>query len=249
MSGAYQRAMTRQTPRWLLGHDGEAYVEALTASRDAEDRALKDGVLMRFPETCPDDALYHLGATRELEQAPGESNASFRDRCQRAPEIHYWRGTATGLASVFEPFGLSAESVLVLSDYETTGGLSPDAWWSRVWILLDSTAGPWANDGTWSGGGTWDDGGTWDSTMTLAELQYIRRWIRKFKSPEAYPAVLFLVTDDDLYAAWDGSLWSLPALSFAVPLIIGHTWEEESEWLGASPGTWDESGDVWDDFA
>ncbi len=204
-------------PQWL-GRDkpggmGQSFQEAIGDQQDAEDRLLKGGVSARFAHTCPEDALSLAGADRVTDRAPVETADEYRARLVQAPARNVWIGTRQGISDVFSPYGFVADSpntdapttlgtVHVLHDYQTAwdGG----EFWSRVFVLLDSTAvqaAGWDIDGSWDSAGTWDDGGLWDiDGLGTAELGYFRREIRKRKSIIAYPVVIVVCLDGEV---WD----------------------------------------------
>lgn len=257
--GSFEKARIIELPGWLADPTGESYQGVLGRAQDVELRRTKDAVLAAFPATAPDDAAQLIGRDQDLEQAPGETTEAFLIRLGRALDIWSWGGFKRGIREIFEPLGGGAARVQVLNDHETTYADDGSGWWSRVWLIVDSTYGPWDEDGVWDGPGTWDDGGTWDSTITVAELAYIRRRIRKMKNPTAYPVVMFLLLDaefgdgawDDGWGSWDdGSEWDHDPAGFnlVIPLMLGHVWGEEEMFYDFGPGNWDDPGDVWDDF-
>lgn len=250
--GSFEKARIVELPGWLADPTGEGYQRVLGRAQDDETRRLKDAVLAAFPATAPEDAAPLIGHDQDLEQAPGESTADFLARCERALDIWAWGGTKRGLQEIFEPLGVSADAVTVYNDHETSFSVDGSGWWSRVYIAVDSSAGPWTDDGVWDDPGTWDDGGLWDCSLTAAEAAYARRRVRKMKNPVAYPVVLFLVLDASVWdepGTWDQGDWgSASATPPVVPILLGHVWGEEELFFDAAPGLWDEPGDVWDDF-
>lgn len=258
MGNAYERALRKQEPYWLRGSP----MVAAARARDAADALFKEAVSIRCPAFCPEDGRYHLGVTRGLEQAPGELAADFIARCGTAHDDAYWWGTPHGFyLDVFRPLGVAEADLYVLDDHETSFGFYPElAWYSRVWFIVESAAGPWTDDGLWDDPGTWDDGGVWDCSITVREIAFIRRRMRKIKWVGAYPAYMFIVldpSDTDGDGVWDGvgtwgdgGVWDASTLATAkvVPIVIGHLWDEETLIYGGAPAVWDEPGDTWDGF-
>ncbi|WP_437591484.1 hypothetical protein [Sorangium sp. So ce1000] len=258
MMGSFEQARIIELPGWLADPTGEGYQRALGRAQDVELRRLKDAVLAAFPATAPEDAAQLIGHDQDLEQAPGESTEDFLARCERALDIWYWGGTKRGIEEILEPLGVDAAHVHVLNDHETSYVDDGSGWWSRVWTIVDSYPGPWTKDGNWGDSGTWGDGGLWGCSMSVDELSYIRRRIRKMKNPGAYPVALFLVLDDSVtgdgvwggLGTWgDGGNWgSGAAAPLVVPIAIGHVWGEETAIYGVGTGLWGEPGDVWSAF-
>jgi hypothetical protein len=250
--GSFEDARAAELPGWLADPTGDGYQRVFGRAQDVETRRLKDAVLAAFPATAPADAAPLIGRDQDLEQAPGESTEDFLARCERALDIWAWGGTKRGIQEIFESLGVSVDAVTVYDDHETTFSADGSGWWSRGWIAVDSSAGPWTDDGVWGDPGTWGDGGLCGCSMTQAEANYIRRRVRKMKCPVAYPVALFLILDASVWdepGTWNQGDWeSASANPPVIPIIIGHVWGEEGIFFDAAPGLWGEPGDVWDDF-
>lgn len=255
----FKETQPKQLPKWLSGKDhlghseGVAFEESFGATKDTELDLLKDATKVRWPQTGPDDALIYQGNDRILLQAPvAESFAQFRVRLATAHDLWLWGGTRRGFSDRFAPYGFTAATAHVYNNHEILWDTNT-AQFARVFVLLE--ADYWTVDGVWDDPGDYDDGGLWNTTMTTPEADYIRKSLRAWKSPQAYPVAVGLVLgnapsgdgfwnsigfyDDGLF--WDdsgGDVMYLP---------IGHVWGEEA-WLGGGPGIWGTPGDVWDDF-
>jgi len=249
-------------PQWLdrdnPGGMGQSYQEGTGEEQDANDRLLKGGVSARFAQFCPEDALQLAGADRIMDRAPVETADEYRARLVQAPDTNQWIGTRRGIADIFAPYGLVRDepctdspttlgTVHVLHDYEIDWDWY--SWWSRIFILIDEAGAAvagWTSDGTWDSFGTWDDGGLWDiDGLAAVDVQYFRKEIRRRKSIIAYPVVITIALEGEL---WDtpGGLWDDPGVwddPNIIYLPIGHVWDEP--WLGSAP-EWDSPG-VWSD--
>lgn len=116
-------------------------------------------------------------------------------------------------------------------------------WFSLVYGIIDASSGPWVPDVLWDNSGDWDDGGLWDTSMTAAELKYIRQMILRWKAALAYPVTIALAMRFnelwDMPGDWDdGGNWT--DTDPPIYLTLGHVWGEE-EWLGEG------LVDLWDD--
>ena len=228
---------------WLRDTTSQDYLRALGGAV-ADSLALwRESVEVRFARTAPEDALPFVGDNRQLERAPGETVADYRLRLPRAFEIHGDRTVDDGYRHALEPLGIAPADVYVYG--ETEVGEHPD-WYSEVFVFVDSTAGPWS-ELLWDSGWNWDDGTIWDvQGLTVAQLAFARRMIRRFKWAGAYPARLFIWLDGGLWTpgdAWTPADWH--TLGRAVPIKLGRTWDEDQESSGV-PDLWD-SGWMWDD--
>lgn len=250
---------------WLDGPVGRAFVGAVGRAQDAELSKLVEAMRMRNPPDAPDDALVYLGRDRMLEQGPAETPAAYRLRIDNAHNIWLWAGSHDGVLSAFEPFFLplggaafisatstsppSSSSVQVLNNHEIEWDANT-GWFSRGFILIDSTGGPWTTDGTWDDDASlWEEEpevtGTWDSSASPSELSYIRRTIRRLKADPAYPVTIAVWLADNLEDGYwdspgfydDGGVWSEDGGGEPLYWTIGHVWGEE-DWCGDGVDTW-----------
>jgi len=229
---------------------------------------LRVAAVARTTSKSPDDALIPVvGAAYVLPLAPRETLnlAAYRARLGTTPGAWaFWESapTTTGIASIFSPYGGGA----IVVNANAAGW----SWWSEFGIVWPSSL---QTDGTWdSGSVTWDDGGLWDlffdpanpftaPSFGVADLDWLKREIRKDKGGASYPVVLAIglgldpggsspLWDDS--SLWDqdpGSVWDTNDAPVAL-IPLGHVWGEEINIYGAGgPSTWDAAGDSWDDFA
>lgn len=228
---------------WLDDPASRTYVRALGA-RVSDTLALyRDGVLSRFARYAPTDVLPDVGVARQLERAPGESTADYRVRLQRAFEIHTDRTTAQAYRHALEPLGIDPDTVTVYGE-EAVG---EHTWYSGVFVFVDMTAGPWTVDAWEEVGDEWDDGGVWDlNGLTVAQLSFARRMIRRWKWAAAYPVMLFAWMSGTVWTpgdTWEPSAWLTSETAF--PLVLGYTWDAGSEYY-ASEDAWDD-GSSWEE--
>ena len=258
-TGGFDLAQRKQLPVWIADDQGQAFEATFGQAKDTELGLLKEAVKARWPTVGPDDALYFQGRDRDILQAPVETSAEYRLRLSAAPDLwNPWGGTPKGLEDRFNPYGLpSGTAVVSLDNWQITTDGNSD-WFSRVFILVDSNVGTgahWFTDGLWNDPGNWDDLGVWDSSATVADLDYLRKSIRAWKSAQSYPvwiAVLLIGGDNDGFWDFPAGLWGDPGdwTDSTLGLTywrLGEVWGEEV-WYGGGPSFWDEAGDVWSDF-
>lgn len=235
----------RYAPRgvWLRDDTTRDYLSSLGGGVADSLELYRHAVEVRYARTAPDDALPLIGDNRQLPQAPGETDEDYRLRLPRAFEIHGDRTLADAYRHALEPIGVSPDLVTVYG--ETEVGEHPD-WFSLVFVFVDSTAGPWTAL-LWDSGWNWDDGTIWDiDGLTVAQLAFVRRHIRKHKWVGAYPTRLFIQMAGTGWTPgdpWTPAAWH--TAGDAVPIKLGHTWDEDLEYSGV-PDLWD-SGWMWDD--
>jgi hypothetical protein len=201
------------------------------------DGLLVQAVKARSAILCPDDALYLVGAARDLERYPGETDDAYRARVTAAFDAHEWAGTAKGiedqLTAALLGMGAVSPVVTVLENWEGAYADGAD-WYSRIAIVIQC-------GGVWTGGtlgGTWVLGSTvLGSTATAPDVATMKRVVRKWKDAGAYPGVLRVVLDTSVDVL--GIDWTLGTSALADPSsvtewvmgpLFGSTWV-----LGSSP--------------
>ncbi len=235
---------THYAPRgWLDDATSQAYLGSHGVAVLTTLGLWKEGVKCRFASTAPADALPWIGDARQLEQAPEESTDEYRDRLQRAFEIHEDRTTDDAYRHALEPLGVAPELVAVWNHYEAGVGDH----WSNVYIVADMTGGdPWTVD-LWDDG-EWDDEGVWDfDGLLAAQVTFARRYIRRWKWAGAYPVAIWVWVDGDVWDAgdaWDSGVWADDGL--ALPILLGHIWDEGELIYGGPEQCWDD-GSVWEE--
>ena len=234
----------RYAPRgvWLRDDTTRDYLSSLGGAVADSLELYRHAVEVRYARTAPDDAPPLVGDNRQLAQAPGESEADYRLRLPRAFEIPGDRTLADAYRHALEPLGVLPGRVTVYGETE----VAEHDWYSEVFVFVDSTAGPWTAL-LWDSGWMWDDGTIWDiDGLTVAQLAFARRHIRKHKWVGAYPTRLFIQMAGTVWTPgdpWTPAAWH--TAGDAVPIKLGRTWDEDLEYSGV-PDLWD-SGWMWDD--
>lgn len=255
MADTFRETAQELAPRGLFLRDrvSQAYLEALGGAVADTTALVRDGVLARWARTAPDDALALIGDTRQIEQAPGETKTAYRARLADAWDIHSDRGTKDAYRNVLEPLGVDPANVVVWDNWEDDGIPPPpgdDPWWSRVWIVVDSSPGPWSSP-VWVDPATWSDDEVWGvGDMTVAEIKYIRRLFRKWKWAGAFPTALYLHFGGAMwgdFAAWDeaGHLTWLDTPADVAVIPLAHVWDFNAAIYGAPDDVW--ADEIWPD--
>ena len=244
---------------WLRDDTSQAWLSGLGGAVSTSLGLWRESVKARFASTAPADALVVIGDTRQLERAPLELEADHRVRLTRAFEIHALGGTKGIYPELLSVLGVSAANVIAWDDWEASGIPAPpgtDPWWSRAWVVVNSSAGPWTGP-LWydDGSDLWgdSDGGIWAvDGLTIDELQWLRREVRKRKWAGAPLIAMFVILAGDVWG--DGSTWSDPipdawsdAGGDVVVLQFAHVWGGEEAFYGAPAPSWlDDGSDTWE---
>jgi hypothetical protein len=175
----------------LSGEDDITLIGYAARGRDLElepgTGLLCQAVKERFPTTCSDDALDHVGDTMQIERYPGETDDTYRARLSGAFDAHSWAGTAKGiedqLTAALTAMGAAAPVVTVLEQWQ--GAYAGADWYSLISVVIQE--GPWVrvHAGEDFIAGASLAGG---SNATLEEIALIKRIVRKWKDCGAYPA-------------------------------------------------------------
>ncbi len=203
-------------PRWLTTGDGELVLYSVALVADAFAERAKLGLLARFPDDAPEDALPRIGRDRRIVRGIAEGASSYAGRLRiwldswrsagSAPsllrQLRGYLGTAPTLRTVDNTGNwttLSTADALswVLQGTWDWDGLST-RWW-RFWTIVDSSAGPFSDDGTWADSGTWDDGGTWDTDATPEQVATVRELVRTWSAAHAVSQWIVVSLDGEKF--------------------------------------------------
>ena len=195
--GAYENLL----PSWLRTDEGEKVAYSLGLLCDAFAERLRLGLLARFPQFAPPDALGPLGRDRVIRRGINEPDEAYAQRLVRYLDDHAVQGNPYALmdqlaaycqASVrirtvdrrgnwFTRERDGSRSVLLnQANWDWDGGSL--AQWSRFWVIIYPTAAnePW---GPSVGGSpaSWPAGGTIGTTATPDQVASVRSIIREWQ--------------------------------------------------------------------
>ena len=220
---------------WLDDPTSQAYLAAHGAACLEGFAVWRDTVKVRYASTAPEDALVWIGEARQLERGPTEATADYRLRLARCFEIHEDRTTKDAYRHALEPLGVDPADVYVWNHYEAGVGIH----WSTVWIVVDSTAGPWTASPECDDGLTLDAGLVFDiSGLTTNMLTYLRRFIRRHKWTGAYPVAIWVVLSGqcfDMGLSADGGLVCDDGTNDTAIIPLGRVWDQETLFWDAAP--------------
>lgn len=202
--------------RWLgtLG----AFVElTLQGAKQASD--------IGFPATCPGDALDYVGGNEDIERLIAEANGTYRDRLRDPFATWHASGTAAGVESQLDGFGLSN-----CNAYDMAAGWDPgdgNVWsFSRFWVVIDQphnwsllVAGEEVIAGEELVAGV--DG------MTQTDYRNLRRIVLKWRSGHSTPVDFFLIYAGALGSLSQAAADTLIAAEDAVDLPITRPWASD----------------------
>lgn len=185
MSFRDARENEAETIPWL-GPLAAALEAAYGQGQDVDIETLKLGMYIRWPHTCPDDALDRVGVKFNLPRlGPDETNDSYRARLLATWETWIYAGTKKAIVDSLRAWGIP--DVEVYRDYE--GHFSSGEWYSRFWVVLGPDYGskgfvplvaPFVTPCT---------GGT---TATAKQVAEIKKQILQWKPPHGYPVKVIL---------------------------------------------------------
>ncbi len=209
------------------GGTAEAIQYAIGEVLDGVADWMIEGVEASMPGIGTTDALYLIGIDMTIDRYPGDTDQNYALRLQRAVDSHRVAGNGPELLrqlaayfypSTDTPVRLVSDSAVwheidlvtgvvtktVVGDNWTWDAFEGIRWW-RGWVIIDSSVGPWQNDGIWDDPGEWDDGGTWDSTATLEEISVLRRIVDRWKPANVIAKRIIVCFDSNDFERTDAS--------------------------------------------
>lgn len=191
----YQEYVITFAPANLLKTWGRAFLQGIAKVIDTEllDRA-KESVKAHILEEAPVSALAALGRERLLERYPPMSDATYREYLKAAWDTWPGGGTEAGILAALS-VALPGPGYALL-DRAGIGGY-PYPSWVSFYIYIGAPL-PWdywqyGNSHTWG-----ESGLTWGSTMTSAELKFLRALIRKWKAGHSHLQGIILALSPEL---------------------------------------------------
>lgn len=210
MPDHYKDAADARAPNWgdAEGWFGKAEsIIGMFVSVFAE--AAAQAVRVRFFSEAPADALPYIGKERDLERAPGETTAQYRERLRLAFDAYAYAGTEKAIKDQLAVFGYTAVTV-----YEAEDWYPGSAEWWRFWVIIDAPHDFPTPTNIWDTA-IWD-GFTWDDTAGDAAAR-VCRVICKWKSAHSKLVSVIVVHSGSLWdhsATWDSFTWDGLATTF-----------------------------------
>lgn len=199
----FRRVITKMGPRWLVGEgEGERVAASLGTILDAFLERLRLGLLARFPQHCPPDALAYHARDRKIVRGIEESSEAFATRLLRWLDDHRVRGNPYALMEQLRAYCNADVRIRTVDrrgnwftlerdgsrGYNIAAGnwdwdgvaASPD--WSRFWVIIYPTVDglPWTRV-KW-GSFVWGAAGkTLASSASRNQVADVRRIVREWK--------------------------------------------------------------------
>lgn len=174
--------------QWLSWHYLEEAGDPLwTSIGEMEDELsawLRLALRTRFPSVAPGDALAEIAYNQNLEPPVGAMGGDAAVRAYLANPWLKWEkaGTRQRLLEELALLGYSSCDIISWSDLVAAGN-PPTVFggFSSFFYVIIRKPNPWLPPGKWGDGADWGGGSKWGSTATWAEIQAIRRVIKKWK--------------------------------------------------------------------
>lgn len=192
-------------PPWLTKGEGELVGYSLDLMRDAFIQRLFLGLLCRFPETAPTDALAAIGRQRRVVRGINETAESYVARLlvwlddrkrqgnpyalmQKLAEytgpVPSWR-TVDRRGNWYSRAADGTETALLNQANWDWDGVLGEPKWSRFWVIMypngfyDDQTSEWGDSGAQDWGDR--DRGTWGTTAPPDQVQMIRALVSDWK--------------------------------------------------------------------
>lgn len=216
MAFRFRTAYKRLLPSWLATGEGELVAYSIGLLCDAFAERMRMGLLARFPQFAPPDALGPLGRDRVIRRGINEPDAAYAARLVRYLDDRLVQGDPYALMDQLAAYCQAAVKIRTVDrsgnwftrerDGSRSALISQANWnwdgasaaqWSRFWVIIypTSTGLPWSA----SVGGSpasWPAGGTIGTTATPDQVASVRSIIREWQ-PDGTRCEWVIVAFDD----------------------------------------------------
>lgn len=225
---SYRRWLARlAAPLWLSNDGSARFIQGLWGTlADSVADGMLEGLYapwLTMGEAKAEDVLLRLGQERRMPRftlgSAGESVALYRLRLMAAWRSWEYAGTSPVLLDQLALMGLSNVEVKEPSEWNWDGNVED---WSRFWVVIHRPH-PWTTGWHWGEPVFGDPAFTYGSSMTINEVEMLRRTVRQWKPAHVRCAHIIVVFDE---AAWllsqpDGTWQSSAARNTAAAYIAG----------------------------
>lgn len=208
MAGEARFRLSRKflAPRWLTEGEGELVGYSLDIVKDAFIQRLYLGLLARFPDSAPLDALPAIGRDRRVVQGINESPTSYASRLVKWLDDRKTAGNPlalmrklaeyTGPGCVFRTVDARGNWYTRAVDGSVTFLLNQGNWnwngidpsrWSRFWVVIYPPSSLWTplpNNWGDTAGPAWgapSPVGSWGSTASADQVATVRALVADWK--------------------------------------------------------------------
>jgi hypothetical protein len=236
MIATFRSLYRRLVPSWLQDpEEGARILFSLGTVADAVRDHAYLGLLARFPQRAPSDALSYHTRDRRIPRGLGESEESYAARLLPWLDAHRTRGNAFALLRQVRAYcnadvrvrTVDARGNWYTIDRDGTESFVRDQghwdWggagasrWARFWVIIYPTSAglPWNEGPVWGAPGlVWGsegpDGPTWGTSATVSEVEGCRRIVKEWR-PDGTRCEHIIIAFDDASFEPDGSSLDLP---------------------------------------
>ena len=213
---AFRKLFYTLAPEWLTSGEGEDVLYSLHFMVDLWLERARQGVLARFPEHAPDDALPLISRDRKITRGLNETRARFVARLIKWLDSHRIAGNPFSLLEQIRAY-LQADVKVCTVDHtgnwytieaNGTWSYSPatSTWnwdtasafnWSRFWVIIYAE-NLWTS-ATYANGSVYDSRRAWGLSATPDEIDGLRSIVRQWKPAHAKCEYIIATLDDSLF--------------------------------------------------
>lgn len=213
----FRDAILRVVPPWLRGARGSRLLFSIAIVFDLLLEKCRAAVKSRFPGQYTVETAERIGRERRYDKADTETAGEFAMRLPGWLDAHGRRGNSYVLLEQLHDFwgGLFRIELVYASGrryvLETDGTITEDdtGWtipdpedWARFWLFFWWPEVDAIDDGLWGDSGFWGDGGVWGTSLTMTEVEAVRRIPEAWNAAHARGAVVLLHPTDDPADYW-----------------------------------------------
>lgn len=213
---AFRKLFYSLGPEWLTSGEGESVLYSLHFMLDLWLERARQGVISRFPEYAPDDALSSISRDRKITRGLNEPRDSFSMRLIKWLDSHRIAGNPFALLTQIRAY-LQADVKVATVDQagnwytiEANGTWSyspstaPWNWdsttqmnWSRFWVIIYAET-LWTS-AKYNDGSIYDSKRVWGLSATPDEIKGLRSVVRQWKPAHAKCEYIIAALDDSLF--------------------------------------------------
>jgi hypothetical protein len=224
-----QRLRDVLAPAFMRGTWSQRWLGTLGAFVEMIWQGGQEAADVGFPARCPDDALDHVGSMLNIERLVDEGDGTYRDRLRTPFTTWQASGTAAGIASQLEGYGLqNVEAYDIAAGWhpgdEGSGPADINTYsYNRFWVTAEAPA-------QWTPLEIGDDFVLGDDVvigvagMTQTDYRNVRRLLHKWRPAHATPVDLYLIFSGTLADTTTADADAMEAAGDAAKLPITAPW-------------------------
>lgn len=213
---AFRKIVHKLAPSWLTDDDGGKVLYSLHLMLDSWLERGRLGVLARFPEYAPDDAIAALSRDRKIIRGLNEPVSSFAVRLRKWLDTHRIAGNPFALLEQIRAYLQADVLVRTVDQNGNWYWIDPDGsyhtqlkagqwnWdsatttnWSRFWVIIYGRT-LWTT-AKYGDGSKYSAAHVWGLSATPDQIAGLRSVVRQWKPAHAKCEQIIVAMDDSIF--------------------------------------------------